>query len=152
MDGVPTLLLVVTAAIAGIGCLYLVLAVWYAFASYQWPTAEATILDSALTPSGGDSSGYHFSVSYTFSVRGQKVTGDTLQFGHAFESVNTDTGRKLVSAYPVGATVPVYHHPRYLHTCTLRPGTRPALIVILLMVLALLVFLVNYIAERLATQ
>lgn len=91
-------------------------------ATRDWPTAEGRIVESTVT---GDRS-FAPRITYEFEVAGKQFGGTSDRnvplFGN--KRRNMEVAAKEIEAYPVGAPVTVYYHPKDPSQSTIMPEPR----------------------------
>ena len=114
--------------LAGVMCLMALVflrRLWLGQASWHWPTAPGTILDSEVRhsrDSEGDSM-WSAHVRYAYRVAGREYTGTRVRFGDEGTSCSWKSSSEyVVECYPPGRNVRVLHHPRRPKCATLEPG------------------------------
>ncbi|MBI2957105.1 MAG: tetratricopeptide repeat protein [Acidobacteria bacterium] len=114
------------------------------YASRQWPTTEATIVNSEVVETGGLAR-YRLEITYRYSVEGFSYVGDTVSFATGNFVWREETARRQVARYVPNTSVPVHYCPRNPKLATLEPGgpiASPALGVLFGTAMLILVFYV----------
>ncbi len=82
-------------------------------AAAAWPTVPGKIVSSEVQTLRSSENGlsYEANIVYTYTVDGQALTGNKVNFS-AFRSTNKAEPQKKVDAYPAGAEVTVHYNPK----------------------------------------
>lgn len=96
------------------------------FASRNWPSTEARILQSEVEREtsgvGKDrSTAYHARITYEFTVDGVTYKGDRVAAADIGRGKSAHA-RGIVKRYPKGGSTSVYYMPEKPSTCLLEPG------------------------------
>ena len=107
----PPLLLLALGLAAGIAlAFYSGRAIYRAWVSQHWPTAEAIVTGSEIQVSRSRRSvQYQPHIEYRYSVAGQEYSSDVLSF--AAVGTGADTAREWTERYPRGSSVQVHYAP-----------------------------------------
>jgi hypothetical protein len=90
--------------------------------STDWPKATGVVLSSKVQSKREKGKlKYWAEVKYEFTVNGEKRIGSTISFG-SYRSSSPRDFEPVVSRYPVGKEVPVYHDPNDPGINVLEPG------------------------------
>ncbi len=90
-------------------------------ASFQWPTATGTILQSAQTyVEAGNNSHYRADVVYQYEVKGTRYSSHRISLWSSDLSYNDPKG--FVTSHPAGSEAMVYYDPRRPENAVLVPG------------------------------
>ena len=93
--------------------------------AWHWPSVRGIVTDSRINRET-DSEGtpmYSARVAYRYQVGGKHFRGRRIQFGRNGLSSSWRGGaQNLVDSFPVGRSVPIYHHPARPRLSTLLPG------------------------------
>lgn len=77
----------------------------------RYPRASGTITHSQVVKHrGNDGPTYGFEVRYTYEVDGRSYEGTRYRYG-SWNSSDRDPADDAMRRFPVGASVPVFHHP-----------------------------------------
>lgn len=87
-------------------------AIYRAYSSEHWPTAEAKVTRSSVDKQRARRSvSFMPHVSYDYSVSGKAYSSETLAFGAGVTAGDMEDANEYVHHYPVGATVPIHYSP-----------------------------------------
>lgn len=91
--------------------------------SVSWPEANGQIQCASVEYHRGAKGGgtYHAKILYTFTVGGQKRSGNKVAFGD-YGSSNPSNTQQIVDRYPKDKTVSVRYMPTDPDVCVLEPG------------------------------
>jgi len=89
-------------------------------ASFQWPVASGTILQSARTLVSGRDSNYRADISYSYKVGGKGYVSDQISLWSS--DLRDYDNRAFVSSHRAGAIVDVYYDPAQPQNAVLIPG------------------------------
>lgn len=90
--------------------------------STSWPTVEGVVTGGRIVRQGEGGAGGLPTVRYTYQVNGTNYEADRIAMdGFLMSAWNAE---EIVSRYPVGAVVRVYHHPKKISFSLLEPGAR----------------------------
>jgi hypothetical protein len=87
-------------------------ALYRAYTSVRWPTAEAKVVRSTVDKQRARRSvSFMPHVGYEYSVGGKAYTSETLAFGAGITAGDLEDANAYVHQYPVGAAVQIHYSP-----------------------------------------
>jgi len=100
-----------------------------ALLTMAWPSVPGAIVESGVTDGGGLAipalrGRYVPIVRYTYRVDDSTRTGSRITRA-PYRFSQKRAAEQVVSRYPAGTPVRVFHHPRDASRCVLEPGTSP---------------------------
>ena len=102
--------------------------------SPQWPAAAGTVISSGITSKTTSKSSlnnpswktyttdYYPSVSYSYTVNGRLLTGDTIYFGCCASDGTENSANRVALFYPAASPVKVFYNPANPSVAVLQPG------------------------------
>ncbi|MGA2329139.1 MAG: DUF3592 domain-containing protein, partial [Bryobacteraceae bacterium] len=124
--------------------------IWRGLSSAGWPTVPGVVLKSTVSQTeASQKSGTYTLGAYTFyvpelsfgyRVKDRDYTTKNLQFGRAEGSGDASEAAVLMLRYPVGAKVPVRHHPSDPSLAVVRSGVNSVVVWYLMAGLVFILF------------
>jgi hypothetical protein len=124
--------------------------VWCARRSRHWPRADGMVTCSEAREDIDNDGRVWFAphVEYSFEVGGRTIIGSDLMFGFLNERFATRAeAEKRADMFPVGATLPVVHHPDKADNCVLEPKLDAGIYGVLIFGIVLGVFTVEMLRD-----
>jgi len=96
--------------------------------SLDWPASQSVITESSVehirrSVNGRIMKTYHPEILYTYTVDGTDYIGDRIAYGD-YSSSNPSRAQSIVTRYPEGKNVAVYHVPGNPEESLLEPGIK----------------------------
>lgn len=92
----------------------------------SWPQVQGEITKSVVKSVKIDRVQYKPAIEYKYTVNGSNYSNNWVNVGNLFkERKGTKEANEIVSQFPAGSTVTVYHDPRSPHISVLIPGLLP---------------------------
>ena len=122
-------------------------------ASERWPVVEGKILRSEVKEdrSGGKIC-YDVAVEFEYSVGGNVLTSDNVQFGGLTGSTSKSQITEIADAYRAGQRVEVHYDPADPTVATLETGTGGALVVIAIAAAIILLWSIWWVIQQVRVE
>lgn len=103
-------------------------------ASTKWPQVVGAVVRSEIViQSDSDGVTYKPLVEYTYTVRSQTYTGQTIYFGDGSSTSIRSYSEGYVNKYPVSRKVTVFYNPADTNMSVLEPGLQKRSFILLVM-------------------